>query len=205
MPPSLNLLLPAVPANVATARRAIGGLCEHLDIHGQAAGDICLAVSEACTACVEHSRGVEGQTTLAIDASVEGDALLVVVRDFAGGLVRGPIRGGNRGLGMRLVRRLAQQTDVSSLSGGGLRVAMSFAAHPSKGTTHAGLRQGEHGAPRSAVSRRRLECRRNDPIRSRALAEDMAIADSRHREAFHHVRDEHRQPSAAARLIKAPW
>jgi hypothetical protein len=28
------------------------------------------------------------------------------------------------------VTHLAQRTDVSSLSGGGLRVAMSFAAHP---------------------------------------------------------------------------
>src|SRR6478609_1710840 len=60
MSPTLNLLLPAVPENVATARRAIGGLCEHLDIQGEAAGDIRLAVSEACTACVEHSRGAEG-------------------------------------------------------------------------------------------------------------------------------------------------
>ena len=67
---------------------------------------------------------------MAIDATVEGDALHVVVRDFAGGLVRGPIRGGNRGLGMRLVTHLAQHTDVSSLSGGGLRVAMSFPTHP---------------------------------------------------------------------------
>ena len=130
MPPTLNLLLPAVPANVATARRAISGLCEQLDIHGEAAGDIRLAVSEACAACVEHSRGAESHPRLAIDATVEGDALHVVVRDFAGGLVRGPIRGGNRGLGMRLVTHLAQHTDVSSLSGGGLRVAMSFSTHP---------------------------------------------------------------------------
>ena len=64
VPPTLNLLLPAVPANVATARRAISGLCEHLDIHGEAAGDIRLAVSEACTACVEHSRGAESHPRL---------------------------------------------------------------------------------------------------------------------------------------------
>jgi hypothetical protein len=31
---------------------------------------------------------------------------------------------------MRLVTRLAQSTDISSLSSGGLRVAMSFPTHP---------------------------------------------------------------------------
>lgn len=130
MPPTLNLLLPAAPANVATARRAISGLCDHLEIHGEAAEDIRLAVTEACAACVEHSRGAEGIATLAIDANLDGDSLLVVVRDFAGGLVRGPIRGGNRGLSLRLVTRLAERTDVSSLTSGGLRVAMRFATHP---------------------------------------------------------------------------
>jgi anti-sigma regulatory factor (Ser/Thr protein kinase) len=128
--PSLNLLLPAVPANVATARRAIGGLCDHLEIYGEAAEDIRLAVSEACAACVEHSRGTEDIARLAIDANLEGDSLLIVVRDFAGGLVRGPIGGGNRGLGMRIVRHLAERTDVSSPAGGGLRVTMRFATHP---------------------------------------------------------------------------
>jgi anti-sigma regulatory factor (Ser/Thr protein kinase) len=127
--PTLNLLIPAVPENVATARRAIGGLCDHLEIHGEAADDIRLAVSEACAACIEHSRGAEGGARVAIDANVEGDALRVVVRDFAGGLVRGPIRGGNRGLGMGLVKRLADRTDVASPATGGLRVTMSFATH----------------------------------------------------------------------------
>lgn len=129
MLPTLNLLLPAVPENVATARRAIAGLCDHLEIHGEAADDIRLAVSEACAACIEHSRGAEGDARVAIDANVEGEALRVVVRDFSGGLVRGPIRGGNRGLGMGLVKRLADRTDVASLATGGLRVTMRFATH----------------------------------------------------------------------------
>jgi anti-sigma regulatory factor (Ser/Thr protein kinase) len=125
--PALNLLLPAVPENVATARRAMSGLCDHLQIRGEAADDIRLAVSEACAACIEHSRGAEGHGTLAIDANLEGNSLLVVVRDFAGGLVRGPIRGGNRGLGLRLVSHLAERTDIASLVTGGLRLEMRFA------------------------------------------------------------------------------
>ena len=122
--------MPAVPENVATARRAITGLCDHLEIRGETADDIRLAVTEACAACIEHSRGAEGDARFAIDANVEGESLLVVVRDFAGGLVRGPIRGGGRGLGMGLVKHLADRTDVASLATGGLRVTMRFATHP---------------------------------------------------------------------------
>jgi anti-sigma regulatory factor (Ser/Thr protein kinase) len=121
--------MPAVPENVATARRAITGLCDHLEIHGEVADDIRLAVTEACAACIEHSRGADGGARFALDANVEGESLLVVVRDFAGGLVRGPIRGGNRGVRMGLVKRLAERTDVSSLATGGLRVTMHFATH----------------------------------------------------------------------------
>ena len=135
MLPTLNLLMPAVPENVATARRAITGFCDHLEIHGEAADDIRLAVTEACAACIEHSRGAEGDARFALDANVEGESLLVVVRDFAGGLVRGPIRGGNRGLGMGLVKRLAERTDVASLATGGLRVTMRFATHPQHSLT----------------------------------------------------------------------
>ena len=32
MSPTLNLLLPAVPANVGTARRAISNLCDHTEL-----------------------------------------------------------------------------------------------------------------------------------------------------------------------------
>ena len=128
MSATLNLLLPAHPEHVATALRAIGGLCDDLGIHGPAADDIRLAVSEACTACVQHSRAT-ADPTFAIGANLEGDELLVDVHDFAGGLVRGPIGGGNRGLGIRLVRHLADRTDVSTAPTGGLRVAMRFAPH----------------------------------------------------------------------------
>jgi anti-sigma regulatory factor (Ser/Thr protein kinase) len=127
--PSLKLLLPAIPENLATARRAIAGLCDELEIRGEPAEDIRLAVSEACAACVEHSRSCERDARLAVDANVDEDSLLVVVRDFAGGLVRGPLRGGNRGLGMTLVKHLAERTEVSSLASGGLRIAMRFPAH----------------------------------------------------------------------------
>ena len=128
MAATLNLLLPALPEHVATARHAIGGLCDDLGIEEAVADDIRLAVSEACTACVRHSREA-ADPTFAIGANLKGDTLIVDVRDFAGGLVRGPIGGGNRGLGIRLVTHLAEQTDVSSGATGGLRVAMRFATH----------------------------------------------------------------------------
>jgi anti-sigma regulatory factor (Ser/Thr protein kinase) len=123
----LHLALPARAEQVASARAAIGELCDRLGLAADLTDDIRLAVSEAATGCVFHSASGEPDATFVVDASVQGNALEVVVSDFVGGLVRGPIRGGGRGLGMQLVRHLADWTDLSSGPSTGLRVAMRFA------------------------------------------------------------------------------
>ena len=130
MPLTLNLTLPAVPDQVPVARRAIGGLCDRLGVARDRADDIRLAVSEASSNCVLHSAaGGETDPLFTIEAFVEGDALLVSVSDFGGGLVRRPIRGGGAGLGTRLIKHLSQRTDIASRPGGGMRVAMRFPLH----------------------------------------------------------------------------
>jgi serine/threonine-protein kinase RsbW len=128
MSPMLSLTLPAAPDQVPVARTAIGGLCDRLGVAGERADDIRLAVSEASTNCVLHS-AADGSpdTVFTLEASVEGESLLISVRDFRGGLVRGPIRGGGHGLGTQIIKHLSQHTDIASRPGGGMRVAMSFA------------------------------------------------------------------------------
>jgi anti-sigma regulatory factor (Ser/Thr protein kinase) len=124
----LHLALPAHAHQVASARAAIGEVCDRLGLEGGLSDDIRLAVSEAATGCVLHSAsGSEPAATFVVDAAVEGDSLEVVVRDFVAGLVRGPIRGGGRGLGMQLVRHLADWSDLSSSPSRGMRVEMHFA------------------------------------------------------------------------------
>jgi serine/threonine-protein kinase RsbW len=128
MSPTLTLTLPAVPEQVPVARRAIGRLCDRLGIAGERADDIRLAVSEASSNCVLHSAADGAADSLfTIEASVQGESLLVSVRDFRGGLVRGPIRGGGLGLGTQIIKHLSQHTDIASRPGGGMRVAMRFA------------------------------------------------------------------------------
>jgi anti-sigma regulatory factor (Ser/Thr protein kinase) len=51
----------------------------------------------------------------------------VVVRDFGGGLLRGPMRARGLGLGLELIDSLADSAQVSSRPGGGVRVTMRFA------------------------------------------------------------------------------
>lgn len=128
MTPSLHVELPARLEHVPSARRAIGEICDQLQLAGTLSCDIRLAVSEAAADCVLHTAaGSAADATIAVSASVEHGSLEVVVEDFVGGLVRGPIGGGGRGSRMQVVRRLADWSDVSSSPSRGLRIAMRFA------------------------------------------------------------------------------
>ena len=90
----LRIELPALPEKVPNARSAITCLCEHLEIADDLAGQIRLAVTEACTNCVLHAYGDGAVTsTFALEARVEDDALVVVVRDAGGASRPRPRRG----------------------------------------------------------------------------------------------------------------
>ena len=84
----LELELQAVPERVPSARSAITRLCEHLEIDEELAGQIRLAVTEACTNCVLHAYGdaIDGDSTFALEAQIDEDDLLVVVRDDGAGI-----------------------------------------------------------------------------------------------------------------------
>ena len=128
MTPSLKVELPARLEHLPRARQAIGDVCDELRLVGPLAGDIRLAVSEAAADCVLHTAaGGRPQATFALSARVEHGALEIVVEDFVGGLVRGPIGGGGRGSRMRVVRSLADWSDVASSPSRGLRIAMRIA------------------------------------------------------------------------------
>jgi serine/threonine-protein kinase RsbW len=136
--PRLSLVLPAVPAGVPRARDAVTDLCERLGLERDLADDIRLAVTEACTNCVLHSptEGAEHPTFI-IDARVEDGELVVIVRDFGGGLLGAPAGNGGLGLGMKLIEQLSESSQVSSRPGGGTRVSMRFGVPPEKATVPA--------------------------------------------------------------------
>jgi anti-sigma regulatory factor (Ser/Thr protein kinase) len=125
----LKIELQAVPAKVPSARGAITRLCEHLEIEDEIAGQIRLAVTEACTNCVLHAYDGDAvaSPTFALEARVEDGALLVVVRDAGAGITAAPSTRAGLGLGLRLMRAAASSVDITSRPGAGTRVAMRFA------------------------------------------------------------------------------
>jgi anti-sigma regulatory factor (Ser/Thr protein kinase) len=123
----LKIELQAVPERVPSARSAITRLCEHLEIEEGLAGQIRLAVTEACTNCVLHAYPDGTGSTFALEARVDDDALVVVVRDAGSGITAARSAKAGLGLGLRLMRQSASALDVTSRPGGGTRVAMRFA------------------------------------------------------------------------------
>ena len=120
-------------------------LCEHLQIEEDLAGQIRLAVTEACTNCVLHAYGDESGTdsTFALEARVDDDDLLVVVRDAGAGITAAARRRAGLGLGLRLMRQAASSMDVVSRPGGGtvrrdaLRASLRLGAPPGEGRQEA--------------------------------------------------------------------
>jgi stage II sporulation protein AB (anti-sigma F factor) len=123
----LSLEVPAAAAAVPGARRAVTTMCQHLGLAGELTERIRLAVTEACTNCVLHAYGDAHTATFAVEARVEGDSLLLVVRDYGQGIVPGRPRGDTLNLGLRLIEELADSASVSTRPGRGTRVAMRFA------------------------------------------------------------------------------
>lgn len=126
----LSLEVPAAAAAVPGARRAITSLCQYLGLAGDLTERIRLAVTEACTNCVLHAYGDAPSATFAVEARVEGDSLLLVVRDYGQGIVPGRPRADTLNLGLRLIEELADSASVSTRPGRGTRVAMRFAIAP---------------------------------------------------------------------------
>jgi anti-sigma regulatory factor (Ser/Thr protein kinase) len=129
----LRIELPARPEEVPSARGAITRLCEHLELEEELAGQIRLAVTEACANCVLHAYDASGAagelpaSTFALEARVDDDALVVVVRDAGAGISRCRSARAGLGLGLRLIRQAASSVDITSRPGRGTRVAMRFA------------------------------------------------------------------------------
>jgi serine/threonine-protein kinase RsbW len=107
--------------SVREARRAVREYAE------QAGADpvvVELAVSEAATNVVLHAYRDERPQTFIVSASVEGDQLLVVVKDRGIGMVPHPESPGI-GLGLPIISTLADAVEVDS-GPNGLILTMTF-------------------------------------------------------------------------------
>ncbi len=124
----LELEQPAAPDSVPKARFQVMELCEELCLEKELTARIRLAVTEACTNCVLHAYGDEARpgSTYMLEASVDGDDVVVVVNDCGIGVARAAATSG-LGFGLRLIDDAADGTVVSSRPGYGTRVVMRFA------------------------------------------------------------------------------
>lgn len=120
----IRLVVPARPENVAVIRHVIGALADALGLPEPVIHDVRLAVTEACTNVVRHAYD-EGGTVDVVVRPV-GDALEVVVADSGRGLAPSLDTAGP-GLGMSLMRALADWLEVERNPGTGSRLRMRFA------------------------------------------------------------------------------
>jgi anti-sigma regulatory factor (Ser/Thr protein kinase) len=130
VPERLSMEVRAAPEAVPGARRAVTRLCEHLGLTRELTERIRLAATEACTNCVLHAYDHAPSSTFALEARVEGDVLVLVVRDYGQGMRGRPVHADTLHLGLRLIEELADSASVSTRPGRGTRVAMRFSLLP---------------------------------------------------------------------------
>jgi serine/threonine-protein kinase RsbW len=109
-------------------RGMLGGVAELLQLDPELLDDLKTAVSEACNNVVMHAyEGASGPLCICI--STDEDGLVVIVRDQGRGIpVLAPSDDRLQGVGIPIMRALAQQTAFRPCDGGGTEVWLKFAA-----------------------------------------------------------------------------
>jgi anti-sigma regulatory factor (Ser/Thr protein kinase) len=123
-PAALELTLAAKAENVAIVRHAVAGLAEALEMRPPNVADLKTAVTEASMNVVVHAYE-DGVGPLEVTAQSESDALVVVVRDFGGGIrPRAENERHSLRLGLPLIAALTDSFAISGGPGRGTEVRM---------------------------------------------------------------------------------
>ena len=131
--PSVSLELDSSPETLTLVRGVLGGLAEGLSLDPELLDDVKTAVSEACNNVVMHAYGGESGP-LRVALYVQDNSIEVVVQDRGQGIhVLTPSDDRLQGVGIPIMRALAQKTAFRPLPHGGTEVWMQFP----------GLRDGE--------------------------------------------------------------
>ncbi|MFD4442966.1 ATP-binding protein [Nocardia sp. NPDC058519] len=116
--PPLELTFPAEAAGLAPARHAMQAWLDRCAVDAEHAGDVLLAVGEACANAVEHSHRDGSAGVVRVVASVTGDDLLITVSDDGSWKHSPSAPAAHRGRGLELMRALMTEVQVhSGLSG----------------------------------------------------------------------------------------
>lgn len=131
MKPDMELALPARAENIAIVRHALGGFGEAYEISQEKLSDIRLAVTEACSNVVVHAYPEQadgrrnGWGMMEVSATMIGDELAVVVRDWGEGIRPRPDSPG-LGLGLSLIAALAETVQLGHDTAEHTEVRMTF-------------------------------------------------------------------------------
>jgi serine/threonine-protein kinase RsbW len=124
---TVRLQLDSSPETLTLVRGALGGMAELLSLDVELLDDLKTAVSEACNNVVMHAYGGDSGP-LSVCLYVDEDQIEVSVRDKGQGI---PIQAAAddrlQGVGIPIMRALAQQTAFRPLPDGGTEVWLQFA------------------------------------------------------------------------------
>ena len=121
-PSPLTLSVPARPAGVTEARRALAAYAEQA---GAESTDVELAVAEAVGNAVVHAYPGRSPGTVTVSARIEDDGMVVAVADDGVGMRPNPDSPG-LGLGLPLIARLSVEYSIRENGAGGTTVRMIF-------------------------------------------------------------------------------
>jgi anti-sigma regulatory factor (Ser/Thr protein kinase) len=124
--PTVRLELESSPETLTLVRGALGGMAESLALDVELLDDLKTAVSEACNNVVMHAYGGESGP-LSVCVFVGDEEIQVSVRDQGRGIpLQAPADDRLQGVGIPIMRALAQQTAFRSLEHGGTEVWLQF-------------------------------------------------------------------------------
>jgi anti-sigma regulatory factor (Ser/Thr protein kinase) len=124
-PAVVQLEVASAPESVALVRAALKGFATRLSLDPELIDDLQMAVSEACNNVVLHAYP-SGTGGLAVSLSATSSGVEAVVRDYGQGIDADTTEDGT-GLGLPLIRSLADASEVTHAPGGGTEVRMRFA------------------------------------------------------------------------------
>ncbi len=125
--PAVRLELDSRPETLTLVRGVLAGVAELIGLDPELLDDLKTAVSEACNNVVMHAYDSE-PGPLGVRLYIDTEAIDVVVEDRGTGLPPlAPADENIRGVGLSVIRALAEQAEFRALPEGGTEVRMSFA------------------------------------------------------------------------------
>ena len=124
---AVRLCIPAKPEYITLGRLALTGLTRVRPFADDTLADLKLALTEACTNSVRHAYE-DGEGVVEILYELHDDRLVIEVSDSGEGFAHdAPPRGEpdeliEGGLGIALIRAVADELDIGARNGGGSRL-----------------------------------------------------------------------------------